>query len=396
MLFIIYLAFVSLGLPVALLGAAWPSMYPVFGVPVSFSGIVFMLIAIGTIASSLASNHLTNRFGTGRVTAVSVLVSALALFGFGFSQSFLTLCIWAVPYGLGAGGVDASINNYVALHYQSRHMSWLHGTWGIGASFGPVIMGQILSVSHNWHLGYVAVAMIQVVFAAVLVATLALWPTAREQRDFGTAKRLNLDLSEIIKLPNAWPMMVTFFCYCTLEQTTNLWASSYLVLRQGLSTKTAASLAGLFFLGITIGRFVSGFLTYKLNDTHLIWVGQTLVAIGIGLMTLPLGEAMAVAGLLFIGLGCAPMYPALLHSVPAVFGTDRSQSVIGVQMAGAYVGTCVMPAGFGLIVAQFNVALLPVFLGIVLVIMVVAHKRVVITLRTNQKGVKYVNQTNCH
>ena len=389
LLAIIYLAFISLGLPDALLGSAWPSMYQELSVPVSYSGIIFMLIAGGTIVSSLQSDRLTKRFGTGKVTAVSVLLTATALLGFSFSHSYLALCLWAVPYGLGAGSVDASLNNYVALHYASRHMSWLHCMWGIGASLGPYVMGYALTGGQSWNMGYRAIAFLQIGLTAVLFISLPLWDR-QGKGDAGQgaedAREKPLSLRQVLKIPGAKEIMITFFCYCALEQTANLWAGSYLVLHQGLSAQEAAGQAGLFFAGITVGRFLSGFLTWRLNDTQMIRLGQALIAAGILAFFLPLGELSSLAGLALIGLGCAPIYPSIIHATPARFGKHRSQAMIGVQMAFAYIGTCVMPAVFGLLADHVSVSLLPYDLLLILVLMVVMHERMLPKTAASRNG----------
>ena len=377
LLAIIYLAFISLGLPDALLGSAWPTMYREFGVSVSYMGVISMIIAVGTVISSLQSDRLTRKFGTGWVTAISVLLTATALFGFSISNSFGVLCLWAIPYGLGAGSVDASLNNYVALHYASRHMSWLHCMWGIGASFGPYIMGYALSGGQGWNMGYRYIAILQVVLTAILLLSLPLWKKGMaDNTGIGSEDipKEPLSLRQIIKIPGAKEVMITFFCYCALEQTTGLWTSSYLVLYKGLSSDTAASLAGLFFIGITAGRALSGFLTIKFNDTQMIRLGQGIILAGILSLLLPFGEKTSFLGLILIGLGCAPVYPCIIHSTPGHFGADKSQAVIGVQMASAYVGTCLMPPLFGLIANYINVALLPVYLFAILTLMFVMHE----------------------
>ena len=254
LLAIIYAAFISLGLPDALLGAAWPTMYREFAVPVSYSGVIFMIIAAGTIVSSLQSDRLTKAFGAGKVTAFSVLITAIALFGFSMSHSYIALCLWAIPYGLGAGSVDASLNNYVALHYASRHMSWLHCMWGVGASIGPYIMGTVLTGGQAWNMGYRYIALLQTGLTALLLVSLPLWyrlPGIYGNKGENT-KASPLPLRQVIAIPGAKEIMLTFFCYCAVEQTTNLWASSYLVLCQGLPAKEAASFAGLFFMGIWV------------------------------------------------------------------------------------------------------------------------------------------------
>ncbi len=376
LLAIIYLAFISLGLPDALLGAAWPSMYPQFDVPVSYAGIISMIIALGTVVSSLQSDRLTKKLGTGKVTALSVLMTAMALFGFATSHSFGMLCLWAIPYGLGAGSVDASLNNYVALHYESRHMSWLHCMWGIGASAGPYIMGYALTEGWGWNSGYHIIAVLQIVLTAILLCSLPLWKQrpAEVLQDGKVQNVKALSIREVLQLAGAREILVCFFCYCALEQTTGLWASSYLTLHKGVSADTAASFASMFYLGITVGRALSGFLTMKLNDVQMIRLGEVIIGIGVLVMLLPFGQSLSLTGLILIGLGCAPVYPCVIHSTPAHFGADKSQAIIGIQMACAYVGTCLMPPVFGLIANHITVALLPVYLLIILVLMVIMHE----------------------
>ena len=376
LLVIIYLAFISLGLPDALLGAAWPSMYPQFDVPVSYAGIISMIIALGTVISSLQSDRLTKKLGTGKVTALSVLMTAMALFGFATSHSFGMLCLWAIPYGLGAGSVDASLNNYVALHYESRHMSWLHCMWGIGASAGPYIMGYALTAGWGWNSGYHIIAVLQIVLTAILLCSLPLWKQrpAEVLQDGKVQPAKALSIREVLQLAGAREILVCFFCYCALEQTTGLWASSYLTLHKGVSADTAATFASMFYLGITVGRALSGFLTMKLNDVQMIRLGEVIIGIGVLVMLLPFGQSLSLAGLILIGLGCAPVYPCVIHSTPAHFGADKSQAIIGIQMACAYVGTCLMPPVFGLIANHITVALLPVYLLIILVLMVIMHE----------------------
>lgn len=376
LLAIIYLAFISLGLPDALLGAAWPSMYPQFDVPVSYAGIISMIIALGTVVSSLQSDRLTKKLGTGKVTALSVLMTAMALFGFATSHSFGMLCLWAIPYGLGAGSVDASLNNYVALHYESRHMSWLHCMWGIGASAGPYIMGYALTAGWGWNSGYHIIAVLQIVLTAILLCSLPLWKQrpAEVLQDGKVQNAKALSIREVLQLAGAREILVCFFCYCALEQTTGLWASSYLTLHKGVSADTAATFASMFYLGITVGRALSGFLTMKLNDVQMIRLGEVIIGIGVLVMLLPFGQSLSLAGLILIGLGCAPVYPCVIHSTPAHFGANKSQAIIGIQMACAYVGTCLMPPVFGLIANHITVALLPVYLLIILVLMVIMHE----------------------
>lgn len=378
LLAIIYLAFISLGLPDGLLGAAWPTMYQEFAVPVSYAGAVSMIISFGTILSSLQSDRLTRKLGTGKVTAISVGMTAAALFGFSFSHSFVAVCLWAIPYGLGAGSVDASLNNYVALHYESRHMSWLHCMWGIGATLGPYVMGYALTGGKGWNAGYRYIGIMQIVLTAVLVCSLPLWVKRKEEGTGGAEMDAKaLSIREVLKIRGAKEVMFCFFCYCALESTAGLWSSSYLTLQKGIPAETAASYAGMFYLGITIGRALSGFITMKLNDIQMIRMGQCVIALGIIVVFLPGAAVVSLVGLVLIGLGCAPVYPCIIHSTPAHFGEDKSQAVIGIQMASAYVGSCLMPPVFGLIANNISVALFPVYLVVILMIMIVMHELLV-------------------
>lgn len=376
LLALIYLAFVGLGLPDALLGTAWPVMYPELGVDVSSMGIVSFIISCGTIVSSLNSDRLTRRFSAGKVTAISIALTALALLGFSFSGSFWLLCVLAIPYGLGAGSVDAALNNYVAVHYASRHMSWLHCMWGVGASIGPYIMSFALS-GGRWQAGYRYVALVQIVISAVLLFSLPLWKgqKAGSKADASdTSRSAPLSLGQVLAIPGVKGIIITFFCYCALEWTTLQWAASYLVLHLGIEESTAASYGGLFLLGMTIGRALSGFLTFKFNDTQMIRIGSGVVFAGLLAMLLPLGITGTLIGLLALGLGCAPIYPSIIHSTPALFGAEKSQAIIGIQMAAAYTGGLIAPPIFGLIIQYVSPGSYPVYLLIALAAMAIAHE----------------------
>lgn len=378
---IIYLSFISLGLPDSLLGAAWPVIHAEIGAPLSASGFVFMIIAVGTIVSSLLSDRLTRRLGAGKVTAISVAMTCAALFGFSFSRSYAMLCLWAIPYGFGAGGVDAALNNYVALHYASRHMSWLHCMWGVGATVGPAIMGAMLAAGHSWNAGYRSIGLIQLVLTAILLLSLPLWRAA-DGSAAESGRGGALSLREIVSLRGVKAVMLCFFCYCAVEQTVGLWASSYLVTARGVDPVTAAKCGSLFFLGITAGRAVSGFLTFKLGDREMVRLGLGIIALGILLVLLPVGNGAALAGLILIGLGCAPVYPSLIHSTPAHFGAERSQAIIGVQMASAYTGTSLMPPLFGALAARTSIRFFPLYLLVLLVLMILSHERLVRSTET--------------
>ena len=377
LLAVIYLSFVSLGLPDSLLGSVWPTIYQEFNVPVSYAGAIFMIISAGTIFSSLQSDRLTKLLGTGKVTAFSVLMTAIALWGFSVSSSYWMLILWAIPYGLGAGSVDASINNYVALHYKSHHMSWLHCMWGVGASIGPYIMSFALLNNQGWNMGYRYISILQLGLSIIIMLSLPLWkkqPIVNDTDSIDENRSSKvLTLKEIISIPGIKQLMLMFFCYCALEQTTMLWASSYLVLQHGFDLELATSYGSLFFIGITVGRAISGFITMKLNDKQMIYLGQAIILIGIILMILPFTHNISLIGLVIIGLGCAPIYPCIIHSIPSNFGADKSQSIIGVQMASAYIGNLLMPPLFGIIANHISPVLFPVYLLLILIVMVVMH-----------------------
>lgn len=370
LLAIIYLSFISLGLPDALLGSGWPAMCVEFDVPLSYAGLVSLIIAGGTIVSSLLSDRLTLRFGTAKVTAFSVATTALALLGFSLTRSYWVLLLWAIPYGLGAGSVDASLNNYVALHYASRHMSWLHCAWGVGASIGPYVMGYALTAGKGWFMGYRYVAVIQIVLSAVLFLSIPKWKTRPTGGTGDPVRTKALSMKEILAIPGAKEVLLAFFCYCAAEQTAILWSSTYLVKHNGMAETAAASFGSLFLVGLTVGRALSGFLTLKLNDTNMIRLGQALMVLGVLVMVLPFGQYASMAGLLLIGLGCAPIYPCIIHSTPDHFGAENSQALIGVQMACAYLGILAVPPVFGLIAEYISASLMPGFMAIFIAVMI--------------------------
>lgn len=374
LLVVIYLSFISLGLPDSLLGSAWPYIHNELSLPVSYAGIISMIISIGTIISSLQSDRLNKKLGTGKVTFISVAMTMIALFGFSISKSFLSLCLWAIPYGLGAGSVDAALNNYVALHYESKHMSWLHCMWGIGAMTGPYVMGNVLANGINWSLGYRIIGSIQLVLTIILFISLPLW---KKDSNSETDEKNNtqlIPLKKIITFKGVKEVAICFFCYCALESTAGLWASSYLNLYKGISVETAAFYASLFYIGITIGRALSGFITMKFNDAQMIRMGQFIIGVGVLVLLLP-WNITSLIGLVVIGLGCAPIYPCIIHSTPDHFGADKSQAIIGVQMASAYVGTLIMPPFFGILAEKISISLFPIFLLVILVLMFVMHER---------------------
>lgn len=377
LLAIIYLAFVSLGLPDSLVGSGWPVMHRDLDVPVSFAGILTMIIAGGTIVSSLASERLTRRLGAGVVTGVSVVLTAVALLGFSVSGAFWMLCLWAVPFGLGAGAVDAALNNYVALHYAARHMNWLHSFWGVGASISPFIMSHAIAAGQGWSRAYLVIGIAQAALAVLLIASLPLWrrvdrAAARGAETDGSGEDpqasgtggSHVPLAQALRIPGVTLVLAAFFAYCALESTALLWSSTYLVAGRGVDAVTAAAFASLFLLGITAGRFLAGFLADRIGDRLLIRGGFASVLVAAVLIAIPLqSPVLALAGLVLAGLGSAPIYPAIIHSTPVTFGRRASQAIIGIQMAAAYVGSTLAPPAFGLISAWTGMGLFPILIG---------------------------------
>ncbi|MEL7978315.1 MFS transporter [Isoptericola sp. F-RaC21] len=382
LLAIIYVAFVSLGLPDSLVGAGWPVMHADLGVPVAFAGIITMIIAGGTILSSLASERVTRRFGAGVVTAVSVGLTAAALVGFSVSGSFWLLCLWAIPYGLGAGAVDAALNNFVALHYAARHMNWLHSFWGVGASISPFIMSYALTSGLGWSSAYRVVGVAQAVLTAVLILSIPLWrkvrPTPAAEHDAAEPPGggSHVPLTQALRIPGVLLILAAFFAYCALESTAILWASTYLVTDRGVDSATAAAFASLFLLGITAGRFLAGFVADRIGDKLLIRGGFAVVGVGVLLVALPVATPVpALVGLVVAGLGCAPVYPAIIHSTPANFGARSSQAIIGIQMAAAYTGSTLAPPAFGALSTWAGAWIFPLFLAVLVALGLVMSER---------------------
>jgi fucose permease len=369
---IIYLSFIGLGLPDSLLGSAWPSIYTGLSVPLYYAGYISIIIAAGTVVSSIASEKIIRRFGTGLVTAVSVCMTAAALLGFSFSSAYLPLCFFAIPLGLGAGSVDAALNNYVALHCKAKHMNWLHCFWGIGASIGPIIMSWFLTRHNSWQSGYRVIALIQICLVFILFLALPLWGKAPAQNSGeDDRERRNIPFSALFRIAGVKQALAAFFCYCAMETTTGLWGSSYLVMVKAVPPDTAARWISLYYIGITVGRFISGFLAVKLNDSRMVRLGQRLIICGIILLIAPAGNIVLLPGFFMIGLGCAPLFPGLLHETPVNFGNEHSQAVMGLQMASAYMGTTFVPPLFGNAAARIGFGIFPFFLGITLIINII-------------------------
>ena len=377
LLAVIYLSFISLGLPDSLLGSAWPSMYPELGVPVSYAGLISMIISAGTIISSLASGTIIAKLGSAKVTAISISMTAAALFGFSISGSYYMLLLFAIPYGLGAGCVDASLNHFVALHLSARHMNWLHCMWGVGASAGPYIMGLALTGGFTWNMGYRIISMIQILLTAIVILSLPLWkrsPALTGGQEEETAGEI-LPLSRIFHIPGAAEIMITFFCYCGLEQTVGLWAGSFLKLCRDMSPERAAKWASLYYIGITVGRGLCGFIADRYSDSQMIRAGSLATLFGIVLLALPFGWFSDLAGLIIIGLGCAPIYPGIMHATPFLFGAEKTKTLIGVQLASAYGGYLILPPLFGLIANHIHPVLFPLYIAIVLAVMLVMFEK---------------------
>jgi fucose permease len=375
LLLLIYLAFISLGLPDSLLGSAWPVIHQELQVPLSYAGAVTMIISFGTICSSLMSERLTKKLGVNIVTVCSVLLTAIALYGFSTASAFWMLCLWGIPYGLGAGAIDAALNNYVALHYNSRHMSWLHCFWGVGTIISPYIMSYALTTS-VWQNGYRMVSFLQMGITVILLVTLPIWKVNRKANEQKAGQAAVIGIRGALKIKGVPQLLLGFFSYCSLESTLLLWSSSYLVGAKGVTAQKAAAFASLFCIGITAGRFLSGLVTEKLGDYNLIRIGTGILLLGCIAMILPLKtDVAALGGLVVMGLGCAPVYPSIIHATPDNFGAQNSQAIIGIQMASAYVGSTFMPPVFGLIANHISVALMPFFVLFFIVLMYIMVKK---------------------
>ena len=375
LLLLIYLAFISLGLPDSLLGSAWPVIHQELQVPLSYAGAVTMIFSFGTICSSLMSERLTKKLGVNIVTVCSVLLTAIALYGFSTASAFWMLCLWGIPYGLGAGAIDAALNNYVALHYNSRHMSWLHCFWGVGTIISPYIMSYALTTS-VWQNGYRMVSFLQMGITVILLVTLPVWKVNRKANEQKAEQAAVIGIRGALKIKGVPQLLLGFFSYCTLESTLLLWSSSYLVGAKGVTAQKAAAFASLFCIGITAGRFLSGLVTEKLGDYNLIRIGTGILLLGCIAMILPLKtDVAALGGLVVMGLGCAPVYPSIIHATPDNFGAQNSQAIIGIQMASAYVGSTFMPPVFGLIANHISVALMPFFVLFFIVLMYIMVKK---------------------
>ena len=367
LLTLIYLSFISLGLPDSVLGSAWPAMTVSLNAPLWGAGLIQMLISFCTIISSLNSARLIRKFGTGRLTAISVATTALALLGFSLAKNYVFLLLMAVPLGLGAGAVDAGLNNYVALHCEAKHMSWLHCFWGVGTIVSPFIMGYALT-NRTWNSGYRIIGFLQLAIAILLLLTLPVWNINKSATE--TAGK-SVGLVGALKIKGVPFLLLGFFAYCALEATAMQWASTYFVEVKGISTERAATFAALFYIGITSGRFASGFITDKLGDQKMIRLGTGILICGILVLFLPIASYQAAfAAFLVIGFGCAPIYPCIVHSTPSNFGAENSGAIIGIQMASAYIGTTFIPPIFGILGNSIGFFILPLYLLVFVALMI--------------------------
>lgn len=368
LLALIYIAFISLGLPDSLLGAGWPIMHIEFGVPVSFMGIVTMIISGGTIVSSLLSDKMTRKFSTRIVTVISVFLTVIALFGFSFSDRFWMLILFAIPYGLGAGAIDAALNNYIALHYKAKHMSWLHCFWGVGTIISPFVMSYALT-NKTWNSGYRLVGFIQLAIAVLLLATLPVWKINKAKFE-ETGK--SIGLLGALRIKGVPFILLGFFAYCAAEATAMQWASTYFVEAKGIPGERAAGFAALFYIGITVGRLFSGFINDKLGDRNMIRLGTGFLICGVILLCIPIKSYIAAfICFLVIGFGCAPIYPCIIHSTPNNFGVENSGTIIGIQMASAYVGATFIPPLFGLLGNAISFSIMPIYLLAFFILMII-------------------------
>ncbi|ETI68229.1 MFS transporter [Neobacillus vireti] len=385
LLVIIYLAFISLGLPDSLLGVAWPVMQSDIGAPLETAGFLFMTIAGGTIISSLASGKVLRRFGTSKVTFVSVLMTAGALLGFHFAPSIIWLFVCAIPLGLGAGAIDAGLNDYVATHYKAHHMSWLHCFWGVGATLGPIIMAQFISGQNSWRNGYFAISGIQLALAIILFFTLPLWSKVKNNSNItlngGTEESKSLSYDEEVneikplQIKGVKLALTSFLFYCGVEATVGLWGSSYLVNVKELHAAHAAQWVSFYYAGITIGRFITGFITFKISNLTLIRMGQIIALLGAVLLFLPLPSIFSLVGFVMTGLGLAPIFPCMLHETPTRFGKKHSQTIMGYQMALAYTGSTFLPPLLGFIATHSTIGIFPLCIVVFVAVMLLSSEK---------------------
>lgn len=371
LLVVIYISFIGLGIPDSLFGAAWPAIYTEMNIPVSWANFVTILISAGTIVSSLFSAKLINYLGTAKITAVSTTITAVALYGFSCSTNIIWMCIFSIPLGLGAGAIDTSLNNYVALHYKAVHMNFLHCFYGIGVSLSPFLMSLALS-DNSWRSGYKTVFLFQLCIAILTIISIPLWEKVQHSsKTISTENGRTVVFSKLLKNKKIRMSCMSFFGSCGLEYTCGVWGSTFLVISRGIPADTAAFLITFYYVGMALGRFLSGILSISINSTRIIKLGQAITLAAIIIIILPFPAYISGIALFMIGLGNGPVFPNMLHLTPENFGKDLSQSVMGVQMAASYFGIMLSPALFGLISQNISVSLFPYYLLIMFAIMLV-------------------------
>lgn len=380
LLIMIYLAFISLGLPDSLLGAAWPVMRGDLDAPLASAGWIGMIVSAGTIVSSLVGGKLTDRLGVGKIAFISSLLTASALLGMGLSPSLFWLLLLAVPLGIGAGAVDSGLNHYVSLNYKAHHMSWLHCFWGVGATLGPILMSYAIDSRDSWRDGYTGVALIQFLLAAALLVTLPLWRRAGGQTHEMAAAAASEEMpgetgGRPLRIPGVPYALLAFLFYCAAETTVGLWGGSYLVNVRGMEPGQAARWVSLYYAGITAGRFLTGFATLRIGNRTLIRTGQAAALAGAALLLLPLPDGLSPLGLVLIGLGFAPIFPCMLHETPARFGKKASGAIMGYQMAVAYTGSTLFPPLLGWIASHAGIGIFPYFLAAYALLMLLSSEK---------------------
>ncbi len=386
LLIIIYIAAISLGIPDSLLGAAWPAIYRQFGVPVSSVSFITIVISAGTVTSSFLSGKVINKLGTGRVTAMSTSFTAIALLGFSLSNNLIWLCLFAVPLGIGAGSIDSALNNYVALHYKATHMNFVHCFYGIGVSLSPYLMSLALSEDLNWRRGYRIVFFIQLTIAIITILALPLWNKVQAITKEEEKPR-DIKFRELFKMSTVRAQYGIFIGSCAIEAICLVWGSTFLVNAKGLPEDEAAGLITVYFVGIAIGRFLSGVLANKFSCWDLIKFGQIITALAISILLLPLPVFFLGIGLFMVGLGNSVVFPNVTHMTPDSFGRDISQAVIGTQMAFAYLSIMLAPPFFGVLVEAFSIDLFPLFLLAMFFIMIGSTYFLKTKLRVGEKSV---------
>lgn len=370
-LLVIYIAFIGLGIPDSLFGTAWPAIYPEFGADVGSAGFVTLIISGCTVISSLFAARIINRFGVGIAAAFSTALTAAALLGFSLSNSLYVLCLLSVPLGLGAGCIDSGLNNYVALHYKASHMSFLHCFYGIGVTLSPYLMSLALA-GGQWRRGYRFAFYIQLAITVVLLIAIPFWDGASRKDEFSEASVRTLKISEMLKMPSVRASSFVFFGSCALENVCGTWSSTYLVNTKGMTADTAALLVMLYYAGMAAGRFLSGVLACRMSCRRIIKIGQSVVLLAIIMLFLPLPREFSGAALFMIGIGNGPLFPNMVHLTPKNFGAEISQSVMGMQMAVAYLGIMSMPLLFGFIAGRLSSAAFPYFISAMYLILIVS------------------------